>query len=178
MEGVARFDFWAAAGLVEGGSNFVGPDRLCLPLVGVFFAPSVTDARGRAVEPVGETAFARAGAFAVVVGAVEGLAEVEDDKTGLVVGAGVATGAFGAREARLLAVIPNNEEDMLLAIFGTMAGLEGEADEELAAFLIGDADETGLSDAVPALVGGDFCMPGPNVPELIIYQYVMSGPDL
>ena len=45
MRGVARFDFWAAAGLVEKGSNIVRADRLCLPLVDVFFAPSVTDAR-------------------------------------------------------------------------------------------------------------------------------------
>ena len=47
---------------------------------------------------------------------------MEDDRTGLVVGVGLATGAalkFGVREARLLVVIPNDEEDMLLAILGS-----------------------------------------------------------
>jgi hypothetical protein len=155
IDGVALDGFWTDAGFAEEGEDLLGAAKLCLPLVGVFFTLSVTAARKRAAAPVGETAFARAGAFAVVADEVEGLADVEDDRDGLVVGAGGATGAFGAKEARLLALGPNNEDDMLLAIFGTMAGFKDEAEDELAAFLIGDADadEEGSRpfDAVPAL---------------------------
>jgi hypothetical protein len=45
----------------------------------------------------------------------------------------------------LLALEPNDDDDMLLAIIGTMAGLEDETEGESAAFLIGDAkaDEDG-----------------------------------
>jgi hypothetical protein len=87
MDAVSLGGFWTAAGFAEEEEGLVWSDKLCLPLAGAF-TPSVTEARGRAVAPFGETAFAQAGAFAIGAGAVEGLA---DDKDRLVVGAGGAT---------------------------------------------------------------------------------------
>jgi hypothetical protein len=159
-------------GLAEVGI-LVESDKLYLPLAGDFLVPSATDGRGRAPELVGDTVLVRAGALVAAEAAVEGLADVDDDKDGLAAG---AAGTFGAIEARLLGVFPNSDEDMLLAIFGTMAGLNDEADDVLAAFLMGEAEEAAVLGEVVALGVVDLTVPAPNVPELIIYPYVMSSP--
>jgi hypothetical protein len=161
IEAVGRAGRAAGAeGLLEADVDF---DRLGLPLAGGLPTPSETDARGR----VGEIVFARTGAVAAV-DAGGGFEDVEDDKEGLVVG---GADTFGARDALLLGAFPNNEAEMLEAIFGTIASLVWGADDELAAFLIGDAGAAGLA-VLDGLDAGDFTAPGPKVPELITYQAV------
>ena len=150
----------AGVGLLDAAGGFVAGDKLGLPLAGVFLTPSESDARGRVLELVGETAVARIGG---------GFDVVEDDKLGFVTR---GADAFGTTEALLFGAFPNNELDMLVAIFGTMAGLADGAEDELADFLIGEAGETVGLVVVEALGAADFTAPEPNVPELIIYHLI------
>jgi hypothetical protein len=143
--------------LLEAEAGF--EERLGLPLACGLPTPSETDARGR----VGDIVLVRTGALAVV-DAGGGFEDVEDDNKGLVAG---GADTFGARDALLLGAFPNNEAEMLEAIFGTIAGLVGGTDDELAAFLIGEAGVAAGLAALDGLDAAGLTAPGPKVPELM-----------
>ena len=127
---------------------------------------SESEARGRTVDedlPAGELIMARA------AGLGGGFELVDDAKAVLVVDGDA--GALGVNEARLLGRLPDGVVDTPVeeAFEMAIAGLDGGAEGELVAFLIGEAGVAAFVVVVDAL-GAGFTVPVPNVPELIIYK--------
>jgi hypothetical protein len=155
------------AGLMAEGGLVVA-ERLGLEDTTGFLTPSETDARGRfadtdlreAVEPVGETTFARE--VRLTVADADTLELVEDDNA-------VVTGALGTIDALLLGIACVSAAPVVAEVLvGAIVGLDEGTADALTDFFIGEAADVAAATCLGAV---GFTEPEPNVPELIIYYF-------